>query len=98
VFGDDGADLLWGDKGCDVQLNAATPDCLWTGAFDPNARWTNDRVVGYLVGGRGAASGSTVAAGAGGLGSDIVDWRPCGGCGTPGLTVCTANLRPRTAC
>jgi hypothetical protein len=96
VFGDDGADLLWGGKGCDAQVDAATPDCLSSGVFDPNARGTNDRLVDYLVGGKGATSGPSVTPGTGALGSDISDWRPRGSYGTPGSTTCTADSWPQT--
>ncbi|MFI5712709.1 hypothetical protein [Kribbella sp. NPDC051620] len=96
VFGDDGADLLWGGKGCDTAVDATTSDCLTSGTFDPNARGTNDRMVDYLLGGKGATSGPSVAPATGALGSDIIDWHPRGTYGTPGSTTCTANPWPQT--
>ncbi|TDW87430.1 Ca2+-binding RTX toxin-like protein [Kribbella pratensis] len=96
VFGDDGADLLWGGKGCDASVDAATPDCRTSGVFDPNARGTNDRMVDYLLGGKGATSGPSVTPDTGALGSDIIDWHPRGTYGVPGSTTCTANPWPQT--
>ena len=81
VFGDDGADVLWGGKGCDPAIDTLTvsPDC-WTveSTFDPNARGIDDRMVDYVLGGKGATSGPSVDPDTGDLGADIIDWRPRG--------------------
>jgi hypothetical protein len=98
VFGDDGADVLWGGKGCDaaVDMAALSPDCYTNGVFDPNARGARDRMVDYIIGGKGATSGPSVDPNTGDLGSDILDWHPRGTYGTPGSTTCTANPWPQT--
>jgi Ca2+-binding RTX toxin-like protein len=75
VFGDDGADVMWGGQGCDKVLDAATPDCLKNGVFDPTSRGTNDRFVDHLFGGTG---GTSPVSKKGDIGSDIMDWRPRG--------------------
>jgi Ca2+-binding RTX toxin-like protein len=98
VFGDDGADVLWGGKGCDAAVDTAalSPDCYTNGVFDPNARGARDRMVDYIIGGKGATSGASVDPNTGDLGSDILDWHPRGTYGTPGSTTCTANPWPQT--
>jgi hypothetical protein len=99
VFGDDGADLLWGGKGCDASIDtqAVSPDCYTGGVFDPNARGTNDRMVDYLVGGKGATSGPSVDPNTGIFGADIIDWHPRGTYGTPDQpTTCTSSAYPTT--
>ena len=81
VFGDDGADVLWGGKGCDpaVDTMLVSPDCWVAETFDPNARGTDDRMVDYVLGGKGATSGPSVDPDTGDLGADVIDWRPRGG-------------------
>ncbi|HEY3004410.1 MAG TPA: calcium-binding protein, partial [Kribbellaceae bacterium] len=95
AFGDDGADVIWGGKGCDqaVDTAAGSPDCYLGGVFDPAARGTDDRMLDYLFGGKGATSGPSVGPN-GNLGSDVMDWRPRGTY-TPG-TGCTTNPWPVT--
>jgi Ca2+-binding RTX toxin-like protein len=98
VFGDDGADVIWGGKGCDQSIDAATPDCLTNGTFDPSARGTNDRMVDYLFGGKGATSGPSVDPNTGSQGSDVIDWHPRGSYSTTvhDATTCTTNPWPQT--
>ncbi|MEI8408179.1 MULTISPECIES: calcium-binding protein [unclassified Kribbella] len=74
VFGADGEDVLWGGKGCDPVLDAAAPDCLKDGAFDPDARGTNDRFVDHLFGGVGEEDAAQRDV----LGSDLLDFNPRG--------------------
>jgi Ca2+-binding RTX toxin-like protein len=98
VFGDDGADVIWGGKGCDQSIDAATPDCQTNGAFDPNARGTNDRMVDYLFGGKGATSGPSLDPNTGSQGSDVLDWHPRGtySATVHDATTCTSNAWPQT--
>jgi Ca2+-binding RTX toxin-like protein len=100
VFGDDGADVMWGGKGCDAQIavDAAALECKTNGAFDPNARGTNDRKVDYLLGGKGASSGPSVDPNTGDFGSDILDWHPRGVYSTTvhDATTCTLSPWPQT--
>jgi hypothetical protein len=98
VFGDDGADVIWGGKGCDQAIDAATPDCQTNGAFDPNARGTQDRKLDYLFGGKGAVSGPSVDPNTGAFGSDVIDWRSRGVYSTTvhNSTTCTTNPWPQT--
>lgn len=84
VLGDDGADVLWGGKGCWTSSADTGPDCV-----TPSSRGTDDRFVDYLFGGKGATSGPSVAGG--GLGADVLDWRPRGAYST-----CTTNPWPTT--
>ncbi len=81
VFGGDGADVMWGGKGCDPDIDTfgKSPDCYVDGSFDPSARGDDDRMVDYLLGGKGATEGSSVDPDTGVLGADILDWRPRGG-------------------
>ncbi|SCL29749.1 Ca2+-binding protein, RTX toxin-related [Micromonospora rhizosphaerae] len=65
VFGDDGADVVWGGKGSDDPNN-------------PNDRGTNDSLVDYLFGGKGATTGPSLDPVTGVLGADIIDFRPRG--------------------
>jgi Ca2+-binding RTX toxin-like protein len=74
VFGADGEDVLWGGKGCDPVLDAATPDCLKNGVFDPDARGTNDRYVDHIFGGVGESDAAEQDV----SGSDLLDFNPRG--------------------
>ncbi|MFB6720098.1 calcium-binding protein [Kribbella sp. NPDC056345] len=74
VFGADGEDVLWGGKGCDPVLDAATPDCQKNGAFDPDARGTNDRFIDHIFGGVGESDAAKRDV----LGSDLLDFNPRG--------------------
>jgi hypothetical protein len=65
LFGDDGADVLWGGKGSDDPNN-------------PNDRGTNDSLVDYLFGGKGATTGPSLDPVTGVLGADVIDFRPRG--------------------
>ncbi|GAB2678280.1 hypothetical protein GCM10009743_63090 [Kribbella swartbergensis] len=90
VFGADGEDVLWGGKGCDPVLDAATPDCLTNGAFDPDARGTNDRFVDHVFGGVGESDAAKQDV----AGSDLLDFNPRGsfpGNCAPGDWPVTAN-------
>jgi hypothetical protein len=92
VFGGDGADVLWGGKGCDPNEPAdqAAADCRAAGgSFDPTARGTDDRMVDYVFGGKGATTGPSTAGK--GLGADILDWRPRGS-----LASCASGAWPVT--
>lgn len=79
TFGDDGDDVIWGGKGCDPILDATTSDCQANGAFDPDARGTNDRFMDHSFGG---------------VGADVIDFMPRGSypdnC-APGLTQATTT-------
>src|SRR5262249_23075390 len=74
MFGDDGADLMWGGKGCDATVDtaASAPDCHngTGGTFNAQARGVGDRMVDYLLGGKG---GTDSVSQAGALGADIID-------------------------
>ncbi|GAB3938305.1 hypothetical protein GCM10029976_052600 [Kribbella albertanoniae] len=74
VFGADGEDVLWGGKGCDPVLDAATPDCQKNGAFDPDARGTNDRFIDHVFGGVGESDVAKQDV----VGSDVLDFNPRG--------------------
>ncbi|TCO47460.1 Ca2+-binding RTX toxin-like protein [Kribbella antiqua] len=74
VFGADGEDVLWGGKGCDPVLDATTPDCQKNGAFDPDARGTNDRFVDHVFGGVGESDPALKDV----SGSDLLDFNPRG--------------------
>ncbi|MDX6279672.1 MAG: hypothetical protein QOH03_743, partial [Kribbellaceae bacterium] len=71
---DDGEDVLWGGKGCDPVLDAATPDCLVGGVFKAESRGTNDRFVDHTFGGAGESDPAKQDV----LGSDILDFNPRG--------------------
>ncbi|MFC0624645.1 calcium-binding protein [Kribbella deserti] len=74
VFGADGEDVLWGGKGCDPVLDAATPDCLTNGVFDPDSRGTNDRFIDHIFGGVGESDPAKQDV----IGSDLLDFNPRG--------------------
>ncbi|WP_328988917.1 calcium-binding protein [Kribbella sp. NBC_01245] len=74
VFGADGEDVLWGGKGCDPVLNAATPDCLTNGVFNPDSRGTNDRFIDHTFGGVGEPDLAKQDI----VGSDVLDFNPRG--------------------
>jgi Ca2+-binding RTX toxin-like protein len=96
VFGDDGADVLWGGKGCDAAVDTivTSADCFTGGVFDPSARGTKDRMVDYILGGKGATTGPSVDPNTGALGSDVIDWRPRGSADTPGTTCTNTSAWP----
>ena len=96
AYGGDGADVMWGGRGCDqaVDTMLVSPDCYASGVFVPEARGTNDRMLDYLFGGKGATSGPSVHPTTGNLGADVIDWRPRGTY-DPG-TGCTLNPWPQT--
>ncbi|WP_433014887.1 calcium-binding protein [Kribbella sp. CA-294648] len=74
VFGGDGEDVLWGGKGCDPALDAATPDCLTNGVFNPDSRGTNDRFLDHVFGGVGESDPAKQDV----AGSDLLDFNPRG--------------------
>jgi len=96
LFGNDGADLLWGGKGCDptVDSEEAAPDCWSGGVFNKDARGDGDRMVDYLLGGKGAVSGPSVHPTDGALGSDLLDWAPRGSYVPGDESKCTAKPWP----
>jgi Ca2+-binding RTX toxin-like protein len=90
VFGDDGADVLWGGKGNDTTDAAHVND-----RTDPSSPYF-DSYVDYVVGGKGATSGPSVAKSTGDLGADVLDWRPrgtysAGGCANAAWPVTTGS-------
>ncbi|WP_117213588.1 calcium-binding protein [Allorhizocola rhizosphaerae] len=71
IFGSHGSDVLWGGKGCDPVLDAATPDCLTGGVFNPDSRGLNDRFIDHTFGGSGESIDEA-------FGSDLLDMKPRG--------------------
>jgi len=72
IFGAQGSDVLWGGKGCDPVLNAADPQCLTNGVFNPDSRGVNDIMMDHVFGGLGAGIDDA------GFDSDLLDMKPRG--------------------
>lgn len=84
VFGAHGSDVLWGGKGCDPVLNAADPQCLTGGVFNPDLRGNQDSLLDHVFGGTGESTDEA-------FGSDLLDMKPRGDYAT-----CVSGRWPQT--